>query len=126
MSQKPRKRFTAEFKAQALELLAAGKPVSELAAELCVSSNLLYNWRQQARQTQPAPQKIGIIGTHFFPFYPHFPLQGPQDRNYRNPLFPHSPHPRPAARNYRKRFLPLPPPLPTPKIGIIGTHIFPF
>lgn len=55
MSQKPRKRFTAEFKVQALELLAAGKPVSELAAELCVSSNLLYNWRQQARQTQPAP-----------------------------------------------------------------------
>jgi len=28
-----------------VELLAAGKPVPELAGELCVSINLLYNWR---------------------------------------------------------------------------------
>jgi transposase len=42
---KQRKRYTSEFKAQAVELMATGKPVPELAEELRVSSNLLYNWR---------------------------------------------------------------------------------
>jgi transposase-like protein len=45
MKLKPRKRYTAEFKAQAVELLDTGKPVPQLAEELCISSNLLYNWR---------------------------------------------------------------------------------
>ena len=39
-----RKRYTAEFKAQAIELLSTGKPVSQVAEELCMSSNLLYRW----------------------------------------------------------------------------------
>ncbi len=46
---KPRKRYTPEFKTQAVELLATGKPVPELAEEFCVSSNLLYNWRAGTR-----------------------------------------------------------------------------
>jgi transposase len=54
MSLKPRKRFTPEFKSQAVELLATGKPVTELAQELCISSNLLYNWRQAAQGTPQA------------------------------------------------------------------------
>ena len=51
MSLQPRKRYTAEFKAQAVALLATGKPVPELAQELCISSNLLYNWRQNVQGT---------------------------------------------------------------------------
>lgn len=43
MNPKPRKRYTAEFKAQALGLLGTGRPVAEIAAELCISSNLLYS-----------------------------------------------------------------------------------
>lgn len=42
---KPRRLYTPEFKTQALELLATGKPVPELAQELCISTSLLYNWR---------------------------------------------------------------------------------
>lgn len=49
---KPRKRYTPEFKTQAVELLAAGKPVPQLAEELCVSSHLLYNWRAGAQLPQ--------------------------------------------------------------------------
>lgn len=58
---KQRKRYTTEFKAQAVELLATGKPVPELAQELRISSNLLYNWRAEAQSPQlgsagvPAP-----------------------------------------------------------------------
>ena len=50
MKLKPRKRYTAEFKAQAVELLDTGKPVSQLAEELCISSNLLYSWRLAAQR----------------------------------------------------------------------------
>ena len=43
-----RKRYTPEFKAQAVDLLSTGKPVAQVAEELCISSNLLYNWRHKA------------------------------------------------------------------------------
>ena len=49
MNLAPRKRYTPEFKAQAVELLHTGKPVSQVAEELCISSNLLYSWRHSAQ-----------------------------------------------------------------------------
>lgn len=52
MNQKPRKRYTPEFKAQAVELLTTGKAVPQVAEELCISSNLLYKWRQDAQGAQ--------------------------------------------------------------------------
>jgi hypothetical protein len=52
MEQKTRKRYSPEFKAQAVELLDTGKPVSQLAEELCISSNLLYKWRQDSQGAQ--------------------------------------------------------------------------
>ena len=39
-----RKRYTPEFKAQAVELVAIGKPVPEAAEELGVGTSLLYKW----------------------------------------------------------------------------------
>ena len=42
MKSKPRQRYTAEFKAQAVELTHTGRPVSQIAEELCIGSNLLY------------------------------------------------------------------------------------
>ena len=59
---KPRKRYTPEFKNQAVELLATGKPVTQLAEELRVSSNLLYNWRAGAQIPQvgsAGPRAVG-------------------------------------------------------------------
>ena len=52
MKLEPRKRYTPEFKTQAVELLNTGKPVSEVAEELCISSNLLYSWRQSSQGAQ--------------------------------------------------------------------------
>jgi transposase len=46
------RKFTAEFKEQALALINLGKPVAEVARELEVGANLLYNWRQQSEVTQ--------------------------------------------------------------------------
>ena len=50
MKTKERKQYTAEFKSQAVALMATGKPVVQLAEELCVSSNLLYNWRLHSQE----------------------------------------------------------------------------
>ena len=52
MSQKPRKRYTTEFKAQAVELLVTGKPVQQVADELYINSNLLYKWRLDSQGPQ--------------------------------------------------------------------------
>jgi transposase len=49
---KPKRKFTAEFKEQALGLMSLGKPVAEVARDLEVSANLLYNWRQQSQSVQ--------------------------------------------------------------------------
>ena len=54
MNLTPRKRYTPEFKAQAVELLSTGKPVSQVAEELCISSDLLYRWRHSAQVAQVA------------------------------------------------------------------------
>ena len=32
--------------------MESGKPVAQLAEELCMSSNLLYNWRLKAQEAQ--------------------------------------------------------------------------
>jgi len=47
-----RRKYTAEFKEQALGLISLGKPVAEVARDLEVSANLLYNWRQQHQSAQ--------------------------------------------------------------------------
>ena len=52
MNPKPRKRYTPEFKAQAVALIRAGKPVPQIAEELCIGRNLLYqgNWTRALRR----------------------------------------------------------------------------
>jgi transposase len=47
-----RKRYTAEFKAQAVELVGLGKPVAKVAEELEIGTSLLYRW--VLKRGQPA------------------------------------------------------------------------
>ena len=42
-----KKRYSAAFKAQAIELVRLGKPVSTVAEELCIGSSVLYRWLGQ-------------------------------------------------------------------------------
>ncbi len=55
---KTRKRYTDEFKAQAVQLLEIGKPVSDVAADLGISTDLLYRWRREG----PKPTQFGRVG----------------------------------------------------------------
>jgi transposase-like protein len=52
MKNKTRRRFTAEFKAQAVELLQAGRPAAELAHELGIGLDLIYAWRRHGQGEQ--------------------------------------------------------------------------
>jgi transposase len=53
-----RKRYTAEFKAQAVALVGLGKPVSAVAEELEIGTYLLYSWLRQ----NPQPGQLGSAG----------------------------------------------------------------
>jgi len=39
-----KKRYSAEFRAQAVELVRLGKPVGVVAEELCIGTSVLYRW----------------------------------------------------------------------------------
>lgn len=43
------RRYPVEFRRKVLDLVEAGKPVVEIAAELGVSDQTIYNWRNQDR-----------------------------------------------------------------------------
>lgn len=46
----PRKQFTPEFKREAVQLVESGsRPASELARELGIARNQLYNWQTELR-----------------------------------------------------------------------------
>ena len=46
-----RKRYTAEFKAQAVGLVGAGKPVKDVARDLGISEGVLYEWVRKGSQS---------------------------------------------------------------------------
>ena len=61
MNLAPRKRYTPEFKAPAVELLTTGKPVAQVAEELCRSSNRLHSWRHTLRRENPLLRQANDI-----------------------------------------------------------------
>jgi len=62
MNQKQRKRYTAEFKSQAIQLLETGRPLTEIAEELCISSNLLYSWKSASTRAQVGSEGPRAVG----------------------------------------------------------------
>lgn len=53
-----RKRYTPEFKAQAVGLVSLGKSVSEVAEDLEIGSSILYGWVRKEAQ----PAQLGSAG----------------------------------------------------------------
>ena len=53
-----RKRYTEEFKSQAVSLVGLGKPVSTVAEELEIGTSILYGWLRK----HPQPGQIGSAG----------------------------------------------------------------
>ena len=46
-----KRRYTAEFRTQAVELVGIGKPVGEVARDLGISQGVLYEWVRKSSQT---------------------------------------------------------------------------
>jgi transposase-like protein len=57
INDKTRQRYSPEFKAQAVELIYTGRPVTQIAEELCIGSNLLYKQQLQSQGAQSGPQR---------------------------------------------------------------------
>jgi transposase len=58
-----RKRYTPEFKAQAVGLVKLGKPVSEVAEDLGIGSSILYGWvHKEAQSTQVGSEGARAAG----------------------------------------------------------------
>lgn len=58
-----RKRYTPEFKAQAVALVNLGKPVSEVAEDLGIGSSILYGWvRKEAQPVQVGSEGRRAVG----------------------------------------------------------------
>lgn len=51
MTVKPRRQYTAQFKAQIVELANQGRPVSELAREFELNPSSIHTWRRKAAQS---------------------------------------------------------------------------
>jgi len=58
-----RKRYTPEFKAQAVGLVGLGKPVSEVAEDLGIGSSILYGWvRKNSQSAQVGSGGLRAVG----------------------------------------------------------------
>jgi transposase len=53
-----RRRYTPEFKAQAVSLVGMGKPVPEVAEDLEIGTSILYGWVRKGAQ----PAQLGSAG----------------------------------------------------------------
>jgi transposase len=59
MKTNPRRRFSAEFRAQAVELVGLGKPVPEVAEELGIGTSILYRWVRAAQLGSGGHRAVG-------------------------------------------------------------------
>jgi transposase-like protein len=55
------KRYPAEFRRKVLDLVAAGRPVAQVAFDLQISAQVIYTWRRQ--QLIDSGQVPGITST---------------------------------------------------------------
>ena len=74
----PKRKFTPEFKLEAVRLAAAGdKPLAQVARELGILPNLLRNWRRQVAERE------GQLTTDVFPGQGRLPGQEEELRRLR-------------------------------------------
>ena len=53
-----RRKFDAGFKMEALKMLESGRSVREVARQLGIGENLLYNWKTESNSTQSVDNQL--------------------------------------------------------------------
>jgi len=57
-----RERYNNDFKDRAVAMVSLGRPVPDVAKELCIGQSILYRWTQSQRQHQhQAPAQLGGV-----------------------------------------------------------------
>jgi transposase len=56
---KARRRYTSEFKQQAVDLVENGRPVPEVAMDLEIEADLVYRWRREREAQLPQATQVG-------------------------------------------------------------------
>lgn len=51
-SQRPKRKYTAEFKADVLRLVANGEPILAVARKMGISDSLIHSWRAAEKKTK--------------------------------------------------------------------------
>jgi len=59
MKTNQRRRFSADFRAQAVELVGLGKPVPEVAEDLGIGTSILYRWVRAAHLGSEGHRAVG-------------------------------------------------------------------
>jgi len=63
VNENQRRKFSADFKAQAVELVDMGQPVPQVAQDLEIGQSILYSWVRKARNTpelgSASPRAVG-------------------------------------------------------------------
>jgi transposase len=62
-SQKPHRKFDADFKLAAVNQVKSGRSVASVATALCISDTLLYNWCRKG-VSQPLREPNELDGLH--------------------------------------------------------------
>jgi transposase len=62
MKLETRRRYSREFKAQAVELVGTGRPATEVAEELAIAASNLYKWVREAKRRNSGPSQLGSEG----------------------------------------------------------------
>ncbi len=53
------RRYPNEFRRKVLDLVEAGRPVAEIAEQLGVTGQTIYDWRRSPRRSQSCRTKMG-------------------------------------------------------------------
>jgi transposase len=54
-TEKPRRKYDASFKAEVVNMIAAGRTVPDIARSLGIGENVIYRWRKKALEGTGAP-----------------------------------------------------------------------
>ena len=56
-----RRKYDTDFKAEVLQIVASGKPVSEISQALRIGDNIIYRWTSKQRQVSTPQGKAGQV-----------------------------------------------------------------
>jgi transposase len=74
-AQKSRRKYDASFKAEVISMIAAGRPVPDIARSLGIGENVIYRWRKNALGSSAATAPLQVATPSQVSLSEHLALQ---------------------------------------------------